>query len=279
MSFASLRDSPLRPGVTPVEIYYREAGQGLPLVLLHGGWGHSLNPFDRQIEDLRSGFRVLCPDRSGYGRSPRLNSDLPSNFHYLAATETVSFMDAQGIERAFLWGHSDGAVIAAIIGFTAPQRVRGLILEAFHYYRMKPRSREFFEIIAYQPETLGADLREKFAREFGRENWRNFITNHAKAWLQLATSSVNPGQDLYDGRLNEISAPTLFVHGHLDPRTEPGEIDAAARQVNRAEIQIIDGAGHSPHSESAFADKVTMIAREFLANTFQPSALRSLEPN
>lgn len=281
MPFALLQSSPLVPGVSPVEIYYRDEGEGLPLVLLHGGWGYSLNPFNRQIEKLRNAFRVICPDRSGYGRSTHLGEfdDLPTDFHYRAASETLTFLDSLGIERAFLWGHSDGAVIAAIIGFTAPERVRGLILEAFHYYPKKPRSREFFEALACQPETLGAELCARFALEFGAEDWRKLITSHAKAWLQMAVASHSespveiplerpigsgPREDLFRGSLHEIGAPTLFIHGRLDPRTEPGELDAVSQQLPHAEMQILDGAAHSPHSESASADLVTQIAREFL---------------
>jgi len=273
LPFASLQSSRLVPGVSPVEIYYRDEGEGLPLVLLHGGWGYSLNPFNRQIEKLRGEFRLMCPDRSGYGRSTHLGefADLPTDFHYRAASETLTLLDSLGIERAFLWGHSDGAVIAAIIGFTAPERVRGLILEAFHYYRMKPSSREFFETLVYQPEALGPELCARFALEFGREDWRKLITSHAKAWLQMAVASQFespiescPRDDLYRGRLHEICAPTLFIHGHLDPRTEPGELDAVSQQLPHAEMQILDGAAHSPHSESASADLVTQIAREFL---------------
>jgi pimeloyl-ACP methyl ester carboxylesterase len=132
--FATLQSSPLVTGVSPVEIYYRDEGDGPPLVLLHGGWGHSLNPFNRQITKLGNSFQLICPDRCGYGRSIHLKefNDLPTDFHYRAAAETLSLMDSLGIERAFLWGHSDGAVIAAILGFTAPERVRGLVLEAFH---------------------------------------------------------------------------------------------------------------------------------------------------
>ena len=250
--------------MSPIEIYYRDEGEGLPLVLLHGGWGYSLNPFNRQIEKLREELRPVCPDRSGYGRSTRLVGDLPTDFHYRAASETLTFMDSLDIERAFLWGHSDGAVIAAIIGFTAPERVRGLILEAFHYYRMKLGSSELFETLAYQPEALGAELCERFAVEFGREDWRKLITSHAKAWLQLAAESSTPKEDLYRGRLHEISAPTLFIHGRLDPRTEPGELIAVSQQLPHAEMQILDAAAHSPHSESASADLVTQIAHDFL---------------
>jgi pimeloyl-ACP methyl ester carboxylesterase len=261
---ASLKSSPLVPGRSPVEIYYRDEGEGLPLVLLHGGWGLGLNPFNHQIGKLRSEFRVITPDRSGYGRSTRLVNDLPTDFHYRAAKETLSFLDSLGIERAFLWGHSDGAVIAAIIGFTAPERVRGLILEAFHYYRMKPSSREFFETLAYRPEALGAELRERFARELGAESWRKLITSHARAWVQIAVESSGPRDDLYSGRLHEISAPTLFIHGRLDPRTEPGELEAVSEQLPDAEMQMLDNASHSPHSEIPSADLVTEIASEFL---------------
>jgi pimeloyl-ACP methyl ester carboxylesterase len=260
----SLQSSPLNPGVTPVEIFYRDEGEGPPLVLLHGGWGYSLNPFNRQIEKLRQSFRVICPDRSGYGRSTRLVTDLPADFHHHAAAETLSLLDALNIKSAYLWGHSDGAVIAAIIGFTSPERVRGLILEAFHYFRLKPRSREFFEALAYRPESLGTELCERFALEFGEDYWRQLITGHAKAWVQIALASSGPRDDLYAGRLQDIRAPTLFIHGRLDQRTEPGELDAASAQLPNARMRILETGAHSPHSETATADIATKIANEFL---------------
>ena len=156
------------------------------------------------------------------------------------------------------------AVIAAIIGFTAPERVRGLILEAFHYYRMKPSSREFFETLASQPEALGAELCERFALEFGEKNWRELITSHAKVWSEIALNSSGPEDDLYGGRLSEVVAPTLILHGRLDLRTEPGELEAVREHLPHAEVQILDSVGHSPHSEAASADLATQFARDFL---------------
>ncbi|HEY0430265.1 MAG TPA: alpha/beta hydrolase [Pyrinomonadaceae bacterium] len=264
MPTVSLEFSPLAPGVSPVDIYCRDEGEGPPLILLHGGWGYSLNPFDRQIEKLRRSFRVVCPDRSGYGASTRIVNDLPPDFHHHAAAETLSLLDALGIESAYFWGHSDGAVIAAMIGFTAPRRVRGLILEAFHYFRSKPRSRAFFEALAYRPESLGAELCEKFALEFGAEYWRQMITGHAKAWEQIALARSGPQDDLYGGRLYEITAPTLFIHGRHDQRTEPEELDAIFAQLPGAEKQILEAGAHCPHSETLTADLVTKIAVDFL---------------
>jgi pimeloyl-ACP methyl ester carboxylesterase len=270
MPIISLPSSPLVPGRGPVEIFYRDEGKNhgaTPLVLLHGGWGYSVNPFDHQIEKLREERRVIAPDRSGYGSSTRLTDDLPSDFHYRAAQETLSVLESLSIERAYFWGHSDGAVIAAIIGFTAPERVGGLILEAFHYYRMKPASRHLFETLAYEPEAMGVELCGRFAREFGAEHWRKLISSHAKAWLELAAQSRTPADDLFGGRLHEISAPTLFIHGEFDPRTEPGELDAVSNELPYAEMRILSGAGHSPHSESTSRELATQIASEFLKQT------------
>jgi pimeloyl-ACP methyl ester carboxylesterase len=261
--YLSLKSSPLVPGLSPASIYYRDEGQGPALLFLHGGWGYDVYSFTRQLRQLRKEYRILIPDRGGYGRSPRLVADLPSDFHYHAATETLSFMDSLDIKRAFLWGHSDGAVIAAILGITAPERISGLILEAFHYYRLKPASRKFFELLAYEPELLGPELCERFAREFGEDYWRQLITTHARAWLQIA-ETAGPHDDLYHGRLREIGAPTLFIHGQLDPRTEPGELDAVREQLPQAEMRILEKGSHSPHSEAATADVVTSIVNKYL---------------
>lgn len=227
-------------------------------------------PYDRQIAELRNDYRCIIPDRTGYGRSTRLVGELPADFHYRAANETLSFMDSLGIERAVLWGHSDGAVIGAIIGFTAPQRVKGLILEAIHYYVQKLSSRDFFEALAYRPESLSVELRNRFERVLGPDHWRGLITTHSKAWLHLAKNSNGPGDDLYGGRLHEITAPTLIIHGHLDPRTEAGELDDLRRELPHAEMHVLAAGSHSPHSESATSELVTGIAREFLGKNKKP---------
>src|SRR6185369_10129617 len=139
----TIAESPLLPGVTPIELHYRNVGSGVPLVFLHGGWGYQIYPFDRQIDALKDRFRIVIPDRTGYGGSLRFGH-VPTDFHSRAATETLRLLDALNIERPILWGHSDGAVIGAKIGLSRPDRISALILEAFHYYRVKPASRGFF---------------------------------------------------------------------------------------------------------------------------------------
>ena len=241
------------------KIYYREAGRGVPLVFLHGGWGYEVYPFDRAIVALSERFRILIPDRSGYGRSPRLET-LPPDFHQQAADETQRFLDALAIERAVLWGHSDGAVIAALMGLATPERCMALILEAFHYTRAKTGSVDFFRRSAREPESLKERTRQAMVRDHGEDHWRKVIERNASAWLRIAEG----GGDLYHGRLSQLVTPALFIHGGRDPRTEPGELGAVRAELPRAVFRVLEQAGHSPHSEPDAAEECMRAAAEFL---------------
>jgi 3-oxoadipate enol-lactonase len=243
----------------PARIYYREAGAGIPLVFLHGGWGYEVYPFERQIAAFGGRFRIVIPDRSGYGRSPQIAA-LPADFHRRAAVETTRLLDALKVERAVLWGHSDGAVIAALLGLDAPARFRGLILEAFHYTRRKTGSMDFFRAMIAEPDTVGGRASAALARDHGG-GWRKVLERNARAWIEIVESGSG---DLYDGRLSELAVPAMFIHGSRDPRTEPGDLEAIRSQLPQAEVRIIEGAGHSPHSEPESADECTRIATEFL---------------
>jgi pimeloyl-ACP methyl ester carboxylesterase len=259
-----LLQSPHAPGISPVKIHYREFGRGRPLIFLHGGWGYGVYPFDRQIEAFEREFRILIPDRSGYGHSTHLHGDMPIHFHHRAAIETIAFLDALGIERAILWGHSDGAVIAAMMGLAAPHRCESLILEAFHFLKKKPGSRAFFERFAAHPEDLGEETKKLLAADHGEDHWPAVLRRNCGAWFRIADHVRRPDEDLYDGRLGELRVPTLFLHGSLDPRTEPGEMESVRAALADATTHFIQAGKHSPHSEDAAFHECNSSAREFL---------------
>jgi pimeloyl-ACP methyl ester carboxylesterase len=240
------------------DIHYRDVGRGdPPIVVLHGGWGYAFYPFDDAL--ARIPRRFVIPDRTGYGKSPP-RAELPPRFHAMYADETEALLDRLGIARCILWGHSDGAVIAARLGIMNPARYAGVVLEAIHLEHEKPRSRTFFETMAHAPERFGHRVTDRFAAEHGPE-WRRIIQADGEAWLYIA---AHPEQDLYDNRLHELAVPTLVLHGADDPRTEPGELDRLRRDVPHAEIHLLDGAGHSPHSERASAARCTDIVTRWL---------------
>jgi len=251
--------SPVAPGRSPAKILVREAGAGPAVVLLHGGWGWEAYPFD--VEAVARRHRVIAPDRTGYGGSGRL-SGLPHGFHRAMAEETLAVMDALGVEQAALWGHSDGAVIAAWLGFLAPSRVRALVLEALHFLAAKPSSVEFFQTAIDAPERFGPAVVEALRRDHG-EGWREVVAAGGRAWRAIIEAGLAGQPDLYQGRFGELRAPTLLLHGRRDPRTEPGELEAARRALPAAQVALLD-AGHCPHAGARTAAEATRLAVQFL---------------
>jgi pimeloyl-ACP methyl ester carboxylesterase len=253
----TLRESPIAPG-RPAEIHVREAGEGSPVVLLHGGWGYEAYPFDVAIAALAPSHRVIAPDRVGYGRSGRIPA-LPPGFHRLMAEETFAVMDALGVRGARLWGHSDGAVIAAHMAFLAPERVKAAVLEALHFFCLKRSSVEFFETAVRDPERFGPAVVEACLRDHG-DSWKEILAAGGWAWLDIIDEGRRGKRELYSGRLGEIRAPVLVLHGARDPRTEPGEIDAAVAAIPGAKLALLD-AGHSPHNSRVAASAVEAAVR------------------
>lgn len=264
MPFVELVGPPPGSGIARVSIHYREYGRGAPLLFLHGGWGYGVYPLDRQVEEFQRELRIIAPDRSGYGRSTQLPSEMPQDFHRRAAEETLAVMDALEIERAAIWGHSDGAVIAAMIGLKAPERCRKLILEAFHYFRSKPGSRRFFERFAANPDDLAEETQRLLAQDHGETHWKSVVQRNCRAWLRLDDGCAQRDGDLYDGLIGELAVPTMFLHGRFDPRTEPGELEKAWEKLPGATIRIVENGRHSPHSEDAAYEECNRMIKKFL---------------
>ena len=254
-------ETPLDPGRRR-RVAYRERGAGPPLAVLHSGWGWEAYPFDAQLEALAGRWRVIAPDRTGYGGSGAL-ALLPDGYHRLYAQETLAVLDALGAGRAALWGHSDGAVVAAWAALLAPGRVRGAVLEAFHFRRAKAGSTGFFETAASAPERFGDGVVEALRRDHGEPRWREIVGAGARAWLRIIEAGRREGGDLFGGRLGGAGVPFLLLHGDRDPRTEPGEIEEALAAIPSARLARLDS-GHAPHSSPRAAAEATRLASAFL---------------
>ncbi len=247
MPVVTLPNSPLAGG--PTDIYYREIGSGIPMVFLHGGWGYDIYPLHEQEQTIKN-FRVLIPDRSGYGRSTKPAIFGP-DLHKRGVEETLLFLDALNVRRCIFWGHSDGAVIAAMLGISKPERCIGLVLEASHYDREKISSRSFFESMASEPESFGSRVTDILKKEHGDPYWNQLLRSEGQAWLHIARPANGGTRDLFEGRLSSLDVPTAFIHGAQDPRTEAWELDAIRGELPHADMHVIASGGHSPHSEAA----------------------------
>ena len=99
-------------------------GTGPPAVLLHGYAGAIWN-WERQIEPLGRRFTLFIPDLIGQGLSDKPRVDYTPAFH---ADWLRGFLDAAGIGRAVLIGHSMGAGLALVLALTEPERVSRMVL-------------------------------------------------------------------------------------------------------------------------------------------------------
>jgi pimeloyl-ACP methyl ester carboxylesterase len=136
------------------------------------------------------------------------------------------------------------------------------VLEAFHFLAAKPSSVRFFEDAVEAPERFGPAVVEALRRDHG-EGWREVVAAGGRAWLSIIAAGRAGQADLYQGRLGELRAPTLLLHGTRDPRTEPGELEAARRALPAAQVALLD-AGHCPHAGTRSAAEATRLAIRFI---------------
>jgi pimeloyl-ACP methyl ester carboxylesterase len=185
---------------------------------------------------------MVFPNRRGYGRSTPLD-DLPIRYHHDGMIELGHCLDALAIDRAVLWGHSDGAIIAALFAARHPERVSALVLEAIHFYRAK--SKDFFAKFAAEPDSLSQSTIRRLRADHGDARWRTVVAMHSRVWLAFHAI----GGDFYDGQLEAIRAPALVLYGEEDPHTPPHESETLARHLHHATLARVPAGGHSPHSE------------------------------
>ena len=242
-------------------IYYQECGHGPPLLLLHAGWGLAINGFAYQQDQLAGEFRMIAPDRRGYGRSTHVEK-LEADFHWQAADDMFTLLEALNTRETLVWGHSDGAVIGAIMAITQPARVRALIFEGGHLYNRKPLSQPIFEQLYQDPAALPLAAQTRLADYHGQAAWQHVIRNWAGAWLELGKREG----DLYRGRLHEITCPTLVMHGAHDEHTPVSEMQELAQRIPGASLSVYPHAGHCIHDARLDRTTCTQQAREFLRN-------------
>jgi pimeloyl-ACP methyl ester carboxylesterase len=109
--------------VDGVRLHVAEAGQGAPLVLLHG-WPQHWRCWRHLIPPLAHHYRLLAPDLRGFG-----SSDAPPGDYSKAtfAADVLALLDAEGIDRARLVGHDWGGYVALLIALDHPERVERLL--------------------------------------------------------------------------------------------------------------------------------------------------------
>jgi 2-hydroxymuconate-semialdehyde hydrolase len=230
-----------------VRTVYLAAGQGEPLVLLHGASSAGISWYP-VIAPLAAHYRVWAPDMVGHGESERAAGayDRPYYSAWLAG-----FFDAIGLDSAHVVGHSLGGAVALQFALDFPERLRRLVLVdaaalgrgvpvrvalAFLRSALFP-SQETGErlgrLAVYDPRKLDPFFEEYGSRirpmpRPGRAFWRG-----GRTIAMVATEE-----------LQQLKPPTLIIWGREDLFLPVSHAERAAQAIPNARLHVIPEAGH-----------------------------------
>ena len=112
--------------VNGINLYYEICGSGKPLVILHGNGG-SIAAASPHLEFFSEKYQVIAIDSRGQGKS----IDDISNLTYdLMASDVNQLLEQLHIDSAYIWGHSDGAILSLILAMDYPKKVKKVIAYA-----------------------------------------------------------------------------------------------------------------------------------------------------
>ncbi len=235
------------------------------IVMLHEGLGSitQWGEFPAKLAE-KTGAGVFAYARAGYGKSSPVTLPRPLDYMQREATETLpKLLDAIGLKRGILLGHSDGGSIAAYYaGSHQDHRVRGVVLMAPHFFT-EPMG--LAEIAKTKTAYETTDLRAKLARH--HENVDVAFRGWNDAWLD---PKFETGFDLTDA-LAYIRVPVLVIQGAADPYGTLAQVKVVEDECYcPVDTAIMDGVGHAPHRENP-AETIDFVA-EFYARLFHSDA-------
>jgi pimeloyl-ACP methyl ester carboxylesterase len=273
-----------------IDIAYTEAGDGPPLVLLHGGfvstgpaWVESPVAYVRHMATLAKHFRVIAPDTRGSGATVHPGGTAS---YTLLAADVTALIDALGLDRPLLAGFSDGAAIATVLAIRQPAVITALAAHAG--YDIFVPDAPIFEmgrvVFGGSPEATEGDpeaaerslqsmppmaamlalMKADYDSAQGDGHWREYI----RIFFDRATRS--PGYTLDDFR--SITASILILTGDRDHfcSVEEGAVAyRTCRPVARRRPR------HRPHHHPAVIDTTV----DFSSDTPPPEGTTPIAPN
>ena len=247
----------------PPLLHYAEAGDGEPLLILHGLFGSSRN-WQSHARRFGQHFRTLAVDLRNHGDSFHADE---MNYPGMAA-DVVHLIESLGLESCRVLGHSMGGKVAMTLAARRPELISRLIVADiapvayFHDYddlieplralplaTLESRAQADLALRENIPEDpLRAFLLQNLQR--GQDGWR-WRVNWAA--IQNEMEELTGFESISDWR---IELPSLFLHGTRSDYVGEAEVEIIRRHFTRVEIAALDGAGHWLHAEQpeAFVD-------------------------
>lgn len=259
-----------------VELNHRITGEGPPLILLHGLFGscENLGGIARRLENE---WQIHALDQRNHGNSPHTDTmDYPA-----MADDVIAYMDAAGLKKAAILGHSMGGKTAMQVALRAPERVDRLIVADISPVSYQPRHDAVLEgLSALDLSTIHSrqEADKALAEYVDMLPVRQFLLKNLE---RVPDRERSAGEGAYRWRLNlpvieacypklalapqgdgPFAGPVLFLKGAESAYIQEKHGDDIRRLFPAAELRIIEGTGHWLHAEKA--DTFAALCRRFL---------------
>jgi 2-succinyl-6-hydroxy-2,4-cyclohexadiene-1-carboxylate synthase len=252
-----------RLAINGVHYNFEEAGEGPPLVLLHGFTGSGAT-WEANLPALQPYFQVITIDLPGHGASDAPVDPWCYSIEQTAAA-IAAILDSLKIAKAAVLGYSMGGRIALYFAVHYPARVERLILESASPGLLTGQGRADR---AASDEALAGFIKQKGLVAFV-DHWEKLPLFASQANLPVEVRAALRRQRLQNrptGLANSLrgigtgqqpslwenlaglSCPALLLTGELDPKFKAIGQQMQAR-LPAARLEIIAGAGHTIHLE------------------------------
>lgn len=222
--------------------HYLVGGEGSPLVLVHGVATTASEAWAHNLPSLAQHYRIYAPDLVGHGKSDKPATDYTLPFFTIFFEQ---FVEALGLEKFSVMGHSLGGGIAIAFALNHPERVDKLVLIDSGG-------------IESSMTWLGKLLMSFFMLKAR--------VKRDEIYLSLMRNGVKDLQ-IFGNSLSEIKAPTLLVWAKGDRYLPVRQAYKAHQLISNSWLHIFERSWHAPHKEHP--EDFNRLVLEFLSSTTQ----------
>lgn len=234
-----------------LEVLERGRADGEPVLFLHG-FTDSRFSYERVLAHLPPGIRAIVPSQRGHGDSER-----PACCYTVTdfASDAMALLDALGVRRATVVGHSMGSFVAQRIAIDFPERVSRLVLVGSGQTARIPAVVEFNAVVQTLTDPVSPDLVREFQQSMLTTPvpgpfFERVVTESgklpARVWREVLAALL---ADSTASDLQRIQAPTLIVSGDKDAYWGRDQREALLRSIPDARLLVYDNVGHTPNWE------------------------------
>ncbi len=267
-----------------IRIHYLEWGtaRGFPIVCLHGSTG-SAHHWDDVAGDLCRDYRVLCPDQRGHG-----DSDVPAQGYRVQdfCQDLTDLVDALGLQRFILVGHSLGSRVATWYGGSQPEKLCAIVLVDPSFDMSETVQQDFINGVVSQPEAFDTAeqvielLKLRPSHMFrSEESLRRLVQRGMRKredgrlrWKYDRGAVVetlrNSREDIWQYAAR-ITVPTLILRGSASPVATTYSVDRMLSTIRNSRLCVIEKAHHGIQQDNpaGFIATVRPFLQQVLASS------------